>query len=341
MKMMRTWVPDVGAIRLQTSIVISCAALALFLISCDMVSSRETALLRASAYGELDHVKMLLDQGVDPNVQSREKQVAPLMVASLRGHIDVASLLLAHGANINATDHNGVTALMAAAQGGHLEVAKLLIASGAVLTAEDNDGVSAETYAGERNHLDVKQLIEDEVRKRGLSKLSIHEFAKEIIEALRQNDSAQLYRLTTSAQEGKRFLDFADTKKVFFEAPQWIKLSDREQEKAVRETIIVFQRSYEEIGKGVQERFSSRIGDELGDVRLIIWMRSEQGYQGILIWSVVPTESGYRVLNWIGPTSQITRGSTLRTKTAYLRCVWSEECIFPKEEIQFDYSFTH
>ncbi len=47
------------------------------------------------------------------------------MVAALGGHVDVARLLVEHGANVNASKKDGVTALMAAAMGGQVDVARL------------------------------------------------------------------------------------------------------------------------------------------------------------------------------------------------------------------------
>jgi uncharacterized protein len=51
--------------------------------------------------------------------------------------------LLAKGANIEATDNNGLTALMCAAYAGYLDPVKLLLARGAKIEATDDDGQTA------------------------------------------------------------------------------------------------------------------------------------------------------------------------------------------------------
>ena len=57
----------------------------------------------------------------------------PLMLASSRGHTEVVSVLLAHGADVSSKDTNGSTALIKASGENHTEVVKLLLAHGAVI----------------------------------------------------------------------------------------------------------------------------------------------------------------------------------------------------------------
>ena len=61
-------------------------------------------------------------------------------VAAINGHKDVAELLLANKAEVNAKDNNGVTPLHLAAFNGHKDVAELLLANKAEVNAKDNDG---------------------------------------------------------------------------------------------------------------------------------------------------------------------------------------------------------
>ena len=72
-----------------------------------------------------------------------------------------ASLLITHGAMVNARDANGATALMRAAETGNLEVLKLLITHGADIHALDSNGNSALEYAKfSRNRRDRKATIQ-------------------------------------------------------------------------------------------------------------------------------------------------------------------------------------
>ena len=53
---------------------------------------------------------------------------------------EVAALLIAKGADVNAKNDFGVTPLYGAASGGHKEVAELLIANGADVNVKSNFG---------------------------------------------------------------------------------------------------------------------------------------------------------------------------------------------------------
>lgn len=65
----------------------------------------------------------------------------PLHVAALRGHDTVASVLLAHNADPNATTGRSETPIHLASRNGHVGVVKLLIAHGASSTLADKQGV--------------------------------------------------------------------------------------------------------------------------------------------------------------------------------------------------------
>ncbi|KAF0717653.1 Aste57867_2175 [Aphanomyces stellatus] len=56
---------------------------------------------------------------------------SPLFIASQNGHIEVATLLLANGADVNQDDKYGWSPLSIASQQGHVEVTTLLLANGA------------------------------------------------------------------------------------------------------------------------------------------------------------------------------------------------------------------
>ena len=58
-------------------------------------------------------------------------------MASLEGHLDVARMLLEHGAEVDAEDHWGKTAYHIALFNGHDEVVQLLLAHGAEARERD------------------------------------------------------------------------------------------------------------------------------------------------------------------------------------------------------------
>jgi ankyrin repeat protein len=87
----------------------------------------------------------LLEAGANPNVEirhlagERPAMLSPLQFAARAGCADVASVLLAAGADPNAGRANGVpTPLHFAAGEGHLEAVRILLASGADRSARDS-----------------------------------------------------------------------------------------------------------------------------------------------------------------------------------------------------------
>ena len=74
--------------------------------------------------------------------------LTPLHWRRLNGHKDVAELLLANKADVNAKDNDGETPLHMAAFKGHKDVAELLLANKADVNAKDNDGCDAFALCG-------------------------------------------------------------------------------------------------------------------------------------------------------------------------------------------------
>src|ERR1700688_2645825 len=85
-------------------------------------------LVLASTFGDLDMVKSLISEGVDPSATPGD---TALMVASRFGFADIVEVLLDAGAQIEMQDQRGATALIIAAENSHATIAKLLLARGA------------------------------------------------------------------------------------------------------------------------------------------------------------------------------------------------------------------
>ncbi len=92
-----------------------------------------SALFWAACADVLDVVRHLLQAGCDVN-QPAADGYTPLHQAASSGRpraFDIAQALLQYGADVNHTSAHGITALMRSMPGGHLEIARLLLASGA------------------------------------------------------------------------------------------------------------------------------------------------------------------------------------------------------------------
>ena len=91
-----------------------------------------TPLHLAAFFGAREAAELLLDNDADVDaVADNEMEVRPLHSAAAGGHTQIVALLLARGADPNATQRGGWTALHAATQNGNQEMIDALIAAGA------------------------------------------------------------------------------------------------------------------------------------------------------------------------------------------------------------------
>jgi ankyrin repeat protein len=95
----------------------------------------DTPLKVAAAYGKKDIAELLIAHGADVNARSWSGSTPLAYVANK----DVAEVLIAHGADVNARNKYGWTPLHSA---WNKDVAELLIAHGADVNARDKDGLT-------------------------------------------------------------------------------------------------------------------------------------------------------------------------------------------------------
>jgi Na+-transporting methylmalonyl-CoA/oxaloacetate decarboxylase gamma subunit len=119
----------------------------------------ETPLVFASASGEGNMVKRLLQAGADPNVEFNKAGYTLLMDASFEGLTPVAHDLIKAKANINAVDNQGQSALHYAAKEGHRELIKLLIDRGADSSIADKNKMKPLDYALKYHDSSIRELF--------------------------------------------------------------------------------------------------------------------------------------------------------------------------------------
>lgn len=114
----------------------------------------------AAFFGHEDVASALLAGGADVQaVSQNDMGVQPLHSAVAGNHARLVGALVEAGADVNATQQGGFTPLMGAAQNGNAELVALLLAHGANPAAQTADGRTAQTLAAEEKHESVLKLL--------------------------------------------------------------------------------------------------------------------------------------------------------------------------------------
>src|ERR1017187_7628022 len=115
----------------------------------------------AAKQGDLAKVKALLKDNPGLVFSKDTRGGTPLYDAAAEGHKDVAKVLVANKADVNAKANNGWTALLNAASKGHRDVVALLLANKAdVNGGPHNDaGTTPLFWAVKNGHKDVAELL--------------------------------------------------------------------------------------------------------------------------------------------------------------------------------------
>lgn len=96
-----------------------------------------------------------------PSVQEKKEGTTmgdQLISAAAKGDTEVVLEILEDGADINATDHQGVTAVMAATQKNNIDTVKALIEQGADINIRNNNMDNVLLYAGAEGLLEIVKL---------------------------------------------------------------------------------------------------------------------------------------------------------------------------------------
>jgi cytochrome c2 len=99
--------------------------------------------------GDTAELKRLIDDGADVN---EPNIIPPLQIAAFNGHTEAVELLVAQGADLEATSTMLGTALHAAAQKGYAEAIEIMIKAGADPNARNNDQFTPLMTASANGH---------------------------------------------------------------------------------------------------------------------------------------------------------------------------------------------
>jgi uncharacterized protein len=120
----------------------------------------ESPLMMAAIKGHLDLAKRLIARNADVN----KTGWTPLHYAATRGHLELIRLFLDHHAYIDAESPNGTTPLMMAAHYGSLEAVKLLLDEGADPSLKNQLGLTAIDFAHRASRKDAAEQIAAAIR---------------------------------------------------------------------------------------------------------------------------------------------------------------------------------
>lgn len=115
------------------------------------------SLFVASGKGYVAIVKMLLDSGVNVDVQIKNR--TPLWLNCFFGHTECARLLIEAGCNVNLSDNQGRNPLLCSILTSHFEIVKLLLKAGCERNALSDEGQSALCDSVEAGNLDCAKLL--------------------------------------------------------------------------------------------------------------------------------------------------------------------------------------
>jgi ankyrin repeat protein len=120
-----------------------------------------TLLALAAKQGHVAVASLLLAKGADPNMPT-EHGLIPLHWAADNGHLDLVTLLLEKGANCNNTvEPDGFTPLHLAVDQNYIAVARLLLEKGADPNIATENGATPLHWAAYNGHLEQINLLLD------------------------------------------------------------------------------------------------------------------------------------------------------------------------------------
>jgi ankyrin repeat protein len=119
-----------------------------------------TALHFAAFFGKAEAARSLLEAGAVVGAYSRnDLLVQPLHSAASGRHHEVCRLLIAAGADVNATQRHGYTPLHAAAEHGDDELVELFLSAGADPSALRDGGQTPADTAEAAGHVDIARRL--------------------------------------------------------------------------------------------------------------------------------------------------------------------------------------
>lgn len=121
-----------------------------------------TALHLAAFFGKADATRVLLEAGASAlDYGTNDFANQPLHAAAAGRHAEVCRLLLAAGADVNATQHGGYAPLHEVAASGDVELVELFLSAGADPGALNEGGRTPADVAEAAGHVDIARRLRE------------------------------------------------------------------------------------------------------------------------------------------------------------------------------------
>ena len=132
------------------------------LLSTVDVNSRDwdnlTALIAAAGKGNMEMLKLLIQNKADPNLSDKDN-ITAVMEAAIGGHFEVLTYLSSIGADIDIPAASGVSPLWLASGGGHVEIVRFLLDKGADVNNKRQDSITALMAASSNGHAEAVEIL--------------------------------------------------------------------------------------------------------------------------------------------------------------------------------------
>ena len=122
------------------------------------IGDKSTPLHLALQRGHMEVARLLVEHGADATAQD-DQGWTPLHWAVKEGNMDLACLLIENGAKATAQDNDGWTPLHWAMLGGSVNISHFLVKHGADLTAQDSDGLTPLHWAVKEGSVDLTRIF--------------------------------------------------------------------------------------------------------------------------------------------------------------------------------------
>ena len=122
------------------------------------IDKRYIVLDYAAFMGDLNRVKLAVEQGTDINAKTDDKETV-LHYAAQSGNLELVEWLVKQGCDINAKTDDNETVLHFAAQSGNLELVQWLVKQGLDVSAKDDNYMTALHFAAKSGNLELVQWL--------------------------------------------------------------------------------------------------------------------------------------------------------------------------------------